>query len=75
MLTKRQSEILDFIIDYHVSNNHPASYRTISGHFGFQASAAYCHVSALEKKGYVERMDGYIIARGIRTWKDSISKS
>jgi len=55
-LTRKQTEILEFLRERnHVSGSAP-TYREIAKHFGFKSpKASTDHVSALEKKGYVWR--------------------
>jgi repressor LexA len=55
-LTRKQTEILEFLRERdHVGGSAP-TYREIGKHFGFKSpKAATDHVSALEKKGYLRR--------------------
>lgn len=53
-LTKRQTEVLDFLRRFKSRNRVAPTYREIADHFGFKSpKAAVDHVRALEKKGYV----------------------
>lgn len=56
--TDRQLEILSFISSYWTSMCRTPALRDIARHFGFSVKAAYDHVHALEKKGYI-RKTGY----------------
>ena len=63
-LTRRQSEILEFLRDTHHYEGTTPTYREIAAHFGFKSpKAAADHVYALEKKGYIRRNSGR--SRGI----------
>ena len=60
-LTRKQQEILEYLVercDPHITH---ASYRDIARHFGITTKGAYDHVSLLEKKGVVLRDKGSII--------------
>lgn len=55
-LTERQRRVLDFIIEYNDSNGMPPSLSEIGAAMGgISPTAAFAHVVALEKKGYVRR--------------------
>jgi repressor LexA len=56
-LTRKQTEILEFLRERdHVGGSAP-TYREIAKHFGFKSpKAATDHVYALEKKGYLRRL-------------------
>ena len=63
-LTKRQLQVLDYIILYMKENGFAPSIRDIMRHFEFKSPrAAHKHLIILEKKGYLER-EG--VSRGIR---------
>lgn len=63
-LTKRQSEVLEFITQYLASKGFPPSFREIGEHFGFNSpNSVMCHVRALAKKGKIMRGENQ--ARGI----------
>lgn len=49
-LTKRQSEILQFIREYIQDNQYPPAIREIGRYFNISVKGAYDHVKALEKK-------------------------
>lgn len=64
-LTKRQAEILQFIVDTLDEYGIPPSRREIAEAFGFKSdNAAECHLRALADKGVIEMMGG--TSRGIR---------
>ncbi len=54
-LTDRQRQILDFIKQSILKEGFPPSIREIGEHFGIYPRAAFDHVKALEKKGFVKR--------------------
>jgi len=54
-LTHRQREILDFIKQSILKKGFPPSIREIGEHFGIYPRAAYDHIRALERKGFVKR--------------------
>lgn len=54
-LTKRQKEILDFIVGFHDNEGRFPTGPEIADHFGFKdPSPAYQHLDALETKGYIK---------------------
>lgn len=55
MLTERQQEILDFINEYVQENGFPPSVREIGAHFGVYPATVQDHISALERKGYLQK--------------------
>jgi repressor LexA len=52
-LTKRQSEVLDFIRDFIDSHKYPPTIREIALNFKISVKGAYDHVKALEKKDVI----------------------
>jgi len=53
-MTKRQTEILNFIVSYVRDNGYAPSYREIAEHFGISSTATvHEHVKNLESKGYL----------------------
>ena len=54
-LTKRQRQVLDFIIDYVRDSGYPPTVREIASAFSMSSKGAYDHLVAIEKKGYVRR--------------------
>src|SRR5262245_40744029 len=55
MLTERQQAILDFINEYVDSNGFPPSVREIGRHFGIYPATVQDHISALERKGFLQK--------------------
>lgn len=54
LLTKRQTEVLNFIKNFRAQNSFPPSIREIAGNFGISAKGAYDHLKAIEKKGFIK---------------------
>ncbi|HSC58960.1 MAG TPA: transcriptional repressor LexA [Gemmatimonadales bacterium] len=55
-LTKRQSEILEFVRGYITEQGYAPSFEEIAGRFEFQSLATvHEHLSNLERKGYIRR--------------------
>ncbi|MFP4114296.1 MAG: transcriptional repressor LexA [Spirochaetota bacterium] len=52
-ITRRQSEVLDYIKAFVGEHHFPPTFREISENFSFSVKGAYDHVKALEKKGFV----------------------
>ncbi len=53
-LTSRQTEVLNFIIDYLADHGYPPTVAEIASHFSFSSpNAAASHLHALRKKGYI----------------------
>ena len=55
MLTERQQSILDFINEYVGDNGFPPSIREIGRHFGIYPATVQDHISALERKGHLQK--------------------
>jgi repressor LexA len=55
MLTERQQAILDFINEYVGDNGFPPSVREIGRHFGIYPATVQDHISALERKGHLQK--------------------
>jgi repressor LexA len=55
MLTERQQAILGFINDYINDNGFPPSVREIGRHFGIYPATVQDHITALERKGYLQK--------------------
>lgn len=55
MLTARQQAILDFIDGYVKDNGFPPSIREIGRHFEIYPATVQDHISALERKGYLQK--------------------
>ena len=56
-LTDRQLDVLLFIWDFIERRGYPPTYREIAGDYGFWLKAAYDHVAALLRKGYLVKYD------------------
>ena len=54
-LTARQKEVFDFIRSFIKEKGFPPSVREIAGHFDIYPRAAFDHLKALERKGYLKR--------------------
>ena len=55
-LTRRQSEVLDFLRSYIDEQRYAPSFEEIAEHFQFQSLATvHEHLSNLERKGYIKR--------------------
>lgn len=55
MLTEKQQAILDFIDKYVKENGFPPSVREIGRDFGIYPATVQDHISALERKGYLQK--------------------
>ncbi len=68
-LTRRQAEILALIQEYVNDEGYPPTRMEIAQAFGFRSpNAAEEHLRALERKGYIELLQGS--SRGIRVLED-----
>ncbi len=54
-LTRRQQEVLDFIREFSERDGVPPTVREIGGRFRVTPRAAFDHLRALERKGYLRR--------------------
>lgn len=64
-LTRRQSDVFQFIKDWLVVHQCTPTVREICGAFGIESTnGAVCHLTALEKRGLIKRIPGE--ARNIR---------
>ena len=54
-LTKRQQQVLDFIVDYTRDSGYPPTVREMADAFSMSSKGAYDHLKAIEKKGYIRR--------------------
>jgi repressor LexA len=55
-LTKRQREILDYLVEYAESNGYAPSFEEIARNFNYNSLATvHEHLSNLERKGYIKR--------------------
>jgi repressor LexA len=55
MLTEKQQAILDFIQKYLEEHQYPPSVREIGKHFGIYPATVQDHISALERKGCLQK--------------------
>jgi repressor LexA len=55
MLTEKQQAILDFINDYVAEHQYPPSVREIGKHFGIYPATVQDHISAIERKGFLQK--------------------
>ena len=55
MLTDKQRAILDFINTYIGTNQFPPTVREIGKHFGIYPATVQDHISALERKGFLQK--------------------
>ncbi len=62
-LTARQREIFSFIQAFIKERGYPPSVREIGGHFSIYPRAAFDHLKALERKGYLKRRS--LMSRGL----------
>jgi repressor LexA len=66
-LSRRQSEVLDFIVAWNDQHGIAPSFREIGDHLGIRSTNGVSdHVRALERKGYLERVGGRGAARLLR---------
>ena len=55
MLTEKQQAILDFVNEYVAEHGFPPSVREIGRHFGIYPATVQDHISALERKGCLQK--------------------
>jgi len=55
LLTDKQQAILDFINDYIGEHQYPPSVREIGKHFGIYPATVQDHISAIERKGFLQK--------------------
>jgi repressor LexA len=55
MLTEKQQAILNFINDYISEHQYPPSVREIGKHFGIYPATVQDHISAIERKGFLQK--------------------
>jgi repressor LexA len=73
-LTKRQREILDYLVGYLAGRGYPPTIREIREAFGLSSNRGIVdHLKALERKGYIRRAKGS--SRAIEILHDSASGS
>jgi repressor LexA len=68
-LTEKQSKILDFIKDYTLDNPYPPTFQEIAGKFKITIGTVQDHISALQRKGCIERIPD--VARGFKVMGDN----
>lgn len=66
-LTIKQQKILDFIEKHRIEQNYPPTLKEIAEKFNVTIGTVQDHISALQRKGYLERRKD--IARGFRVIK------
>ncbi|MBS3735704.1 MAG: transcriptional repressor LexA [Candidatus Bipolaricaulota bacterium] len=72
-LTKRQYEILEYVHETIEETSRPPTIREIGRKFSISSTkGVFDHLSALEKKGWIERIEGQ--ARGISPVKEKTEK-
>jgi len=55
--TRRQGEVLSFIIEFLHSHSYPPTIREVAERFSISVKGAYDHISALKKKGMIKLED------------------
>src|SRR5688572_8414519 len=55
MLTEKQQAILNFVNDYIAEHQYPPSVREIGKHFGIYPATVQDHISAIERKGFLQK--------------------
>jgi repressor LexA len=68
-LTKKQKKIYEFIEKYSLENSYPPTYQEICTKFNITIGTVQDYISALMKKGYVEKKKD--VARGFKLVKKS----
>lgn len=69
MLTEREKDVLEAIIDYIEQNEYIPTVREICEVVGLKStSTAHGHLKSLEKKGYIERKENF--PRALRILKN-----
>lgn len=64
-LTKRQAAILKFVTDTIDNYGKSPTLRAIGAHFGIESvNGVACHVQAIERKGYLSRVNGKLLING-----------
>jgi repressor LexA len=66
-LTVKQQRILNFIEKHRIEQTYPPTLKEIADKFGITIGTVQDHISALQKKGYLERKKD--IARGFKVIK------
>ena len=52
-ITRSQAEVFDYIKNYIIDNHFPPTVREIGTHVSISGKAAYDHIKALQKKGFI----------------------
>ena len=61
-LTEIQKKVYDFLLSYAQENNGvPPTIRAIAKYMGTSPNSAYSNLKAVERKGYILRVDGKIL--------------
>lgn len=63
-LTAKQKMILDYLVKFSRDNSYPPTFQEIAGYFGLTVGTVQDHISALIRKGYIEKIPDK--ARGFR---------
>lgn len=67
-ITERQAQVLKFIEQFVAARGYPPTRTEIAKRFGFRsANASQDHITALERKGYLQVAPG--LSRGLRVLK------
>lgn len=53
-LTAAQKKIMDYLATYMLTEGRVPSVRELADYFHISSTAAYCHLKALDKKGYID---------------------
>lgn len=53
-LTATQKKVMDYLATYMLTEGKVPSVRELAGYFGISSTAAYCHLKALDRKGYID---------------------
>lgn len=73
-LTKKQREILNFIIEFIRDNDYSPSYQEIADHFGLSSRATvHQHIQTLVQKGYLNAKGG--VVRSVEPAKNIINSA
>jgi len=68
-LTTKQKKILDYIYKFLNDNSYPPTYQEIASKFNFAIGTVQDYITALTKKGYLERKKD--LSRGFRLMRNS----
>ncbi|MBN2617433.1 MAG: repressor LexA [Spirochaetales bacterium] len=74
-LTKRQSEILEYLKGFIDDNQYPPSIRDVAKFFNISVKGAYDHIKALEKKSFITCNNNTSRSIGIVKEKEDLSIS